>query len=163
MGDELSDTHINMAQNLLKAQFPLLNGLKSTLLQGKQQTFTEDEVKNKLQIIHCLERHHWIVATSVKCASGQVHVVDSLFKSLDDETKGTIFRLFQRESEVNSTTIKVINSQKQAGVKDCGLFSIAFATAIAFGQNPAKQTFQQQSMRAHLINCFENKKITLFP
>ena len=78
MVDELSDTRINMAQNLLKAQFPLLNGLKSTLLQGKQQTFTEDEVNNKLQIIHCLERHHWIVATSVKCASGQVYFVDSL-------------------------------------------------------------------------------------
>ena len=91
MGNELSDTHINMAQSLLKAQFPLLNGLKSTLLQGKQQTFTEDEVKNKLQIIHCLERHHWIVATSVKCASGQVHVVDSLFKSLDNETKRYYF------------------------------------------------------------------------
>ena len=92
-----------------------------------------------------------------------LYIPDSLFKSLDDETKGTIFRLFQRESDVNWTTIKVINSQKQAGVKDCGLFSIAFATAIAFGQNPAKQTFQQQSMRAHLINCFESKKITPFP
>ena len=55
MGNELSDLHILMAQNLLKAQFPWLNGLKSTLLQGKQQAFTEDEVKNKLQIIHCYE------------------------------------------------------------------------------------------------------------
>ena len=78
MGNEPSDIHINMAQTLLKAQFPRL---KSTLLQGKQQTFSEDEVKNKLQIIHCLERSYWIVATSVKCTSGQLHVVDSLFKS----------------------------------------------------------------------------------
>ena len=157
MGNELSDLHINMAQNLLKAQFPWLNGLKSTLQQGKQQTFTEDEVKNKLQIIHCYERHHWIVATTVKCANGQVHVVDSLFKLLDDETKATICRLFQRS--VNSAIIKVIHSQKQTGVKDCGLFSIAFTTAIAFGQNPTKQKFQQQSMRAHLVNCFEKKMI----
>ena len=161
MGNELSDFHINMAQNLLKAQFPWLNGLKPTLLQGKQQTFTEDEVKNKLQIIHCYEQRHWIVATTVKCANGQVHVVDSLFKLLDDETKATICRLFQRS--VNSAIIKVIHSQKQTGVKDCGLSSIAFATAIAFGQNPTKQKFQQQSMRAHLVNCFENKKMTLFP
>lgn len=161
MGNELSDLHINMAQNLLKAQFSCLKGLKSTLLQGKQQTFTQDEVKNKLQIIHCFQRHHWIVATTVKCANGQVHVVDSLLKALDDETKATISRLFQRDN--NSATIKVINSQKQTGVKDCGLFSIAFATAIAFGQNPTKQKFQQQSMRAHLVNCFESKKMTPFP
>ena len=39
MDNELSDIHINMAQTLLKVQFALLNGLKSTLLQGKQQTF----------------------------------------------------------------------------------------------------------------------------
>ena len=156
MGNKLSDLHINMAQNLLKKQFPWLKGLKSTLLQGKQQTFTEDE----LQIIHCFERHHWIVATTVKCANGQVHVVDSLFKSLDDKTKATISRLFQRD--INSVMIKLINSQKQTGVKDCGLFSIAFATAIAFGQNPIKQKFQQQSMRAHLVNCLENKMMTPF-
>ena len=161
MGNELSDLQINMAQNLLKAQFPCLKGLKSTLLQEKQQTITEDEVNNKLQIIHCFERHHWIVATTVNCASGQVNVFDSLFKALDNETKATISRLFQRDT--NSVIIKVMNSQKQMGVKDCGLFSIAFATAIAFGQNPTKQMFQQQSMRAHLVNCFENKKMTPFP
>ena len=97
----------------------------------------------------------------MKCANGQVHVVDSLFKLLDDETKTTICRLFQRS--VNSAIIKVIHSQKQTGVKDCGLFSIAFTTAIAFGQNPTKQKFQQQSMRAHLVNCFEKKKMTPFP
>ena len=161
MGNELSDLHINMAQNLLKAQFPWLKGLKSTLLQGKQQTFTQDEVRNKLQIIHCFKRHHWIVATTVKCANGQVHVVDSLFKSIDNEVKATISQLFQKD--INSVVIRVINSQKQIGVKDCGLFSIAFATAIAFGQNPTEQKFQQQSMQAHLVNCFENKKMTPFP
>ena len=75
-------------------------------------------------------------------------------------TKATISQLFQRESDVNSTTIKFT---EQAGVKDCGLFSIAIPIAIAFGQNSAKQTFQQQSMQAHLISCFENKKITTFP
>ena len=61
-------------------------------------------------MIHCYKRHHWIVATTVKCAKGQVHVVDSLFKLLDDETKVIIFRLFQRS--VNPAIIKVMNSQK---------------------------------------------------
>lgn len=119
MGNELSDLHINMAQNLLKAQFSCLKGLKSTLLQGKQQTFTQDEVKNKLQIIHCFQRHHWIVATTVKCANGQVHVVDSLFKALDDETKATIFRLFQRDN--NSATIKVHRNKQESRIVDCSL------------------------------------------
>ena len=54
-------------------------------------------------------------------------------------------------------------TKTSTGVKDCEVFFIAFATAIAFGQNPATQMFQQQSMRAHLINCFENKMMTPFP
>ena len=40
----------NMGQNLLKAQFPQLNGLKSTLLQNTSTTFLPvDEVKNKVK------------------------------------------------------------------------------------------------------------------
>ena len=56
MGDELSDLHINLAQRIIKEQFSHINGLESTLLQGKRRTLTEDMVKNKLQIIHCLEK-----------------------------------------------------------------------------------------------------------
>jgi len=162
MGVELSDLQINMAQNLLKAQFPQLNGLKSTLQQTKHTDIpTEDEVRNKLQIVHCKSRHHWIVATTVKCSNNQVLIIDSLFSSLDDETKATVSQLFQQGT--SRPVIKVIRPQKQMGVKDCGLFSIAFATSIAFGHNPAKQKFQQQSMRAHLVNCLENKKMIPFP
>ena len=86
MGVELSDLQINMAQNLLKAQFPKLNGLKSTLQQTKSTDLLPvDEVKNKLQIIHWKARHHWIVATTVKCTNNQVLIVDSLFSSMDDD------------------------------------------------------------------------------
>ena len=68
MGNELSDLHVNMAQNLLKAQFPQFNGFCPTLLQGKEPPVqSTDAVKNKVQIIHCNKRHHWIVAINVKC------------------------------------------------------------------------------------------------
>ena len=60
MSDELLDLHINLAQRILKEQFFHINGLESTLLQGKKHTLTDNMAKNKLQIIHCLEQHHWI-------------------------------------------------------------------------------------------------------
>ena len=41
MGEELSDIHVNLAQRLLRAEFPDLNGLISTLLQGKETTVIE--------------------------------------------------------------------------------------------------------------------------
>ena len=36
------------------------------------------------------------------------------------------------------TSIKFVKSQKQRGVKDCDLFTVAFATALAHGQNASK-------------------------
>ena len=79
MGIELSDLHINMAQRTLKNQFPQLN--------GKEQSLTKYNVKNKLQIIHCKQRHHWIVASTVKSMAEEVIVIDSLFRLIDEEIK----------------------------------------------------------------------------
>ena len=48
------------------------------LFQDKEQTLTKDNVKNKLQIIHCKQRHHWIVASTVKSIMAEkVIVIDS--------------------------------------------------------------------------------------
>ena len=56
MGHELTDVEINLAQQLLKAQFDKLNGLQSTLLQEKVLVSTKEELQNKLQLIFCKER-----------------------------------------------------------------------------------------------------------
>lgn len=140
MGVELSDMQINLAQRVLKQQFPELNGLESTLYQNKQQFLSEDNVKNKLQIIHCEQRHHWIVASTANIAGGTsdvVIVMDSVFNSIDQETKQIIYALFQYGPK--QPIIKLIKTQKQNGSSDCGVFAIAMATAIAFGRNPTKQ------------------------
>ena len=163
MGAELSDLHINLAQRVLKKQFSHINGLESTLLQGKRNTLTEDMVKNKLQIIHCLERHHWIIASTVKNPSGEVTVMDSIFRSIDEETKLTISNLFRPTGSSNELKIKLIKTQRQKGNKDCGLFAVAMATAITFGKNPSKVTFCQESLRAHLVTCLNKQEFSLFP
>ena len=38
--------------------------------------------------------------------------------------------------------------QMQSGTYDCGLFAVAFATALAFGYNPGQYFFDQPSMRS---------------
>ena len=161
MGEELSDIHINLAQRLLRAQFPELNGLLSTLLQGKETSVIEKKEKKMLQIIHSTSRHHWIVATTIGSkGEGDVLVYDSIFKTVDGETKKVVYGLFKSLSVAN---VKVVKSQKQRGVKDCGLFAVAFATALAYGQNPSKLKFQQDLMRSHLITCFQEEKVVPFP
>ena len=83
MGEELSYIHINLAQRLLRAQFPKLCGLFSTLLQGKEASVIEKEMK-MLQITHSSSCHHFIVATTIGSkGEGDVLVYDSIFKTLD--------------------------------------------------------------------------------
>jgi len=59
--------------------------------------------------------------------------------------------------------MKMIKTPKQKGGDDCGVYSIAYATAVALGRLPTKLTFRQNSMRAHLVRCFYNDKFTMFP
>lgn len=84
-------TEINFAQQLLKAQFTKLNGLTSTLYQEKRVQLTENLVQNKVQIVYCKTRHHWIAASTVNCATGEVKVYDSIFQYCDKETEQAIF------------------------------------------------------------------------
>ena len=163
MGVRLSDIHINMAQKLLKDQFCSLNGLESTLLQAKEVSHTEEMIKNKLQIIYCCEREHWIVATNINSCKGEITVIDSIFKSIDYESRRTINLLFKPAGTTKILDIRLLNSQKQKGSKDCGLFAIAFATAFAHGKGMEKLRFHQESMRAHLVRCLYINKLTMNP
>ena len=161
MGEELNDTEINLAQQLLKTQFSNLNGLQSTLLQEKKMVLTENSVRNKVQIIHCKSRHHWVVASTVHCNTGEVKVCDSLFTYSDKEMEKVICNLFQWNS--TKMVIKFTRCQKQVGGTDCGLFAIAFATAIAFNKLPNKLKLVQQDLRSHLVSCFNKGMMSLFP
>ena len=155
IGEKLSDVHINFAQQLLKQQFPQLNGLKSTLLQSKENT--GEFLPAQIQIIHCRSCDHWIVASTNACKDGDVCVYDSVFSTLDKETNEVVANLFP------SASVKVIKSQKQVGGTDCGLFAIATATALAYGTDPTSITFIQAAMQSHLVQCFTDRVITLFP
>ena len=60
-------------------------------------------------------------------------------------------------------TLSFRDVQRQVGSSDCGLFAIAFATAIAFGLDPGGILFDQQKLRQHLLDCFEKRGMTMFP
>ena len=52
--------------------------------------------------------------------------------------------------------------QQKKGV-DCGLFSIAFAISLAFGEDPSNSTYHSAALRPHLINCLTSGRISPFP
>ena len=69
--------------------------------------------------------------------------------------------------------VKLMNNQKQEGFKDCGLFAIANATSLCFGDDPTfllfeqqqmrEHLFEQQQMREHLLVCIKKGEMTPFP
>ena len=159
MGCKLSDRHINNAQNVLKKQFPMSNGLASTLLVTKDIQFDRSS-DTKIQIFHT-RNDHWITASSVTCDHGRIKVYDSSYTSLDPTTERLIHKEFH--SSGVETAISIVPSQKQKGDKDCGLFAIAHATSTAFGLDPAKQKYKQGSLRSHFVQCIKENKFSPFP
>ena len=89
-GKELSDKHIDFAHSLLRLQFPVLNGLQSSLIQSRSQGLKSNI--HALQIVHSCG-NHWIVATTLQCVPGEVKIYDSIYDSLDTGTLQVVKRL----------------------------------------------------------------------
>ena len=108
-GEELTDKHINMAQHLIKVQFPLIGGLQSTLLQQKLSNISKGRcTTNTTQAIHCKKRMHWITATTKFCEPGVVNIYDTLYSALDAETRTIVKQLFglKATSQINIAVMK---------------------------------------------------------
>ena len=141
--EELKNDHIEFAQ-LLRNQFPYLNGLMTPLYQSKKQDSKPE--KDHLQILF-VGGNHWIFALTVQ-DHNTVAVYDSLHNTVNDSMSSNLFL---------PPNIQVRKSTKQAGVRDCGLFTIANAVAIANGVSPSTIKLNQTLMRIHLTQCFKDK------
>ena len=93
--------------------------------------------------------------STVGCEPGELKVYDSLFDDVDDSTKWKMEKTFA--SKIKFISCKV---QKQKGLKDCGLFAVAFATSIAYAQS---FEFDQSKMRIHLIECLKKQRMIELP
>ena len=58
---------------------------------------------------------------------------------------------------------EVANVHTQPNLTHCGLFTIAFATELVFGQDPVLFFFDCASMRPHLMQCLEAGVFERFP
>ena len=151
-GDKLNDLVIDFAQFLLKKQFNFVSGLQSTLLQLKKQT---PQARKQLQILH-VRQDHWVVASTLSDESGAIHIYDTVYNDIDENTKVCLANVF------GHTTYKTIPIPKQIGAKDCGVYAIAIITALAYGQDPSASRFEQSTMRSHLVLCFDHGCLSLF-
>jgi len=88
-------------------------------------------------------------------------VYDILNYNLSSSVQDVMADLLQTTGK----TIKVehVNVQHQKGGNDCGLFAIATAYTFCSNENPVQCSYDQNSMRLHLLKAFENNKLEAFP
>ena len=151
-GGRLTDRHMTFCQAVLKVQFPATEGLECTLYQSKQR---EAKIKLGLQVVYLENRAHWVLASNIGCDDSHLNVYD--YSSGDKELLNVLTRLFDFK------TLTFVDFQKQTGSSDCGLFVIAAACALLFGQNPSTCLFNQSLMRNYLLLCIENCYFNPFP
>ena len=88
---------------------------------------------------------------------------DSLVNgSIHSHTKKQIAPILFSPKE--KITINFPALQIQHGGRDCGLFALAFATSLCFGENPSQITYiQHDGLHNHLVSCIEGEYLTKFP
>ena len=150
----LSDSIIDAGQALIKKVAPI-PGMQNVYL----TTAFSIETHEFIQVLN--NGNHWLLISTINETPPNVLVYDSAYASVNTFIKEQIATLLHtKEKEI---CLKFVNTQMQNGAVDCGLFAIAFATAIAFGYKPELLSFDQNKMRKHLLSCLTSGEIRMFP
>ena len=133
-GNWLTDLHISSACELLQGQFPTVAGFQDPI-KGQNLSFKRIDGPY-VQIIH-IDGNHWVTLAGIH--GSLVKIYDSIKISICSDTKRQIARLMVADKKYIDVHIE--NTQYQEGSSDCGLYAIAYATEICFGNNPASYRF----------------------
>lgn len=161
----LTDESIDIGQQILQQQFPLIGGFADIALSEENGFDVVKRQKPFIQLLHT-GHTHWICVANMaenRNNNNNCQVYDSnnqqgevSTNSLDKICK----MLYCKKSQV-TLTIKPV--QKQLNSIDCGIFALAFATALAYGDDPSKLNFNQKLMRKHLVNFLKSNYMVRFP
>ena len=146
----LTDAIVNAAQELLKKENTAISGLQNVIL-GQVNAFNVEQGEF-VQLLHT-GHSHWNVVSTIDRKHPEVDIFDSLY-SCSNHSKVQIANIISTKHP--TIKLRYVDVKKQSGHCDCGIFAIAFATAIVYGRNPGQYTFKQSAMRDHLLRPFHN-------
>ena len=153
----LDGTIIHSAEVRLQEINPLIEGFQRPTL-GPVRHFSV--VSGEFVQIWHTGQNHWVCVSSVACIPGTVRLFDSLYhdiisQDVEDQVRDLLANSFQK--------LEYAPCQQQTNSSDCGVFAIAFATALVFGSNPQNLNFDIAKMRPHLVACLRAGQMSQFP
>jgi len=163
-GEWLSSCHMNVAQGLLKGQFPSMDGLQLVELFAPVEDCRRigTPAGKFIQIIN-VNYSHWICVSNVFASKrGHMTIYDSMAPGkMSPHLVRSLARLLFFEGK--EIVIDWAAVQRQRGSSDCGVFAIAFATELCWGFNPSSRVYDQLQLREATVNCFKNRSMVPFP
>jgi hypothetical protein len=159
--NKLMSGDINKAQAILKKQHPEISGLLCCTIGGSLE-FPRAKGDQWLQIVHD-GSDHWVLVAKGFIQREHVLVYDSSpgHPWRNEHVLSCMSSLLQSPEKEMTCIIK--DCQRQSNGYDCGVFAIAFATSLAFGEDPAKRMYDPQKLLPHLVQCMDSGKLTPFP
>lgn len=159
--NKLMSGDINKAQAILKKQHPEIGGLFCCTIGGSLE-FPRAQGDQWLQIVHD-GSDHWVLVAKGFIQREHVLVYDSSpgHPWRNEHVLSCMSSLLQSPEKEMTYIIK--DCQRQSNGYDCGVFAIAFATSLAFGEDPAKRMYDPKKLRPHLIQCMDSGELTPFP
>lgn len=150
----ICDQVINSAMSCLMKSKPYL-AIQPTTFGERFLTYCSTETIH----IHHTGSFHFVTSSSI---GRTINVYDSLNTSPTTALMKQVTALYSHDDSPPQTFLLPMK-QQQEGSTDCGIFSIAYAVDLAFGNNPSNIVYDQSGMRNHLTHCLESKLITPFP
>ena len=128
----LTDSIIDAAQALLKQDHPRLLGLQTV---SKGLTMSYDIQHGEFIQILNNGQGHWLAVSTVDSLNRspsfcEVKVYDSMHISVNDHIKAQVASILS--TECSTIHLSFMDVQMQSGGYDCGLFAVAFVTALTF-------------------------------
>ena len=135
-----------------------------------QLNYSEDQIKlvekntqaqsgEFVEILHT-GNSHWVCVSSIGCLPRHVKLYDSLYNDAISQ------EIEQQTNDMRGgrlVSLVPVSVQQQSNGCNCGIFAIAFAACLVFGEDPSLVNFHVPRMRPHLATCLKNCKISLSP
>ena len=93
-------------------------------------------------------KKHWMNISTIGMKHPEVFAYDSMFCHVPDHLQQQIAALLKTEKK--AIDVKFCKVAMQTNGCDCGVYAIAYASALCLGVSPSKLVFDEHAMWPHL-------------
>jgi hypothetical protein len=155
----LTNIQIYRFFKLLKAQYPCISGLFDPNPFELQKFGKAYSKQDKIVFVCNIDDCHWATVSNLNFPDNTWNIYDSL--KYEKEYFTHIFKQLLPDNDF--VFLNFMNVKSQNGHTDCGLFALAYATALCNQKDPCNMEFKQNELTNHYNMCVQQGHSTLFP